>query len=75
MFKTSFTGLPTLKDLHKTGRGETQYSSYNRHKFSQKIQKEGESVAQFVVCLRQLTSAFSEFLDDSVDSFYLRSTH
>ena len=42
--------------------------SYNRHKFRQEKQKEGETVAQFVTRLRQL-AALCDFPDDSVDSF------
>ena len=43
-------------------------TSYNRHKFRQEKQKEGETVAQFVTRLRQL-AALCDFPDDSVDSF------
>ena len=42
-------------------------TSYNRHKFRQEKQKEGETVAQFVKRLRQL-AALCDFPDDSVDS-------
>ena len=51
-----------------SGQARRKNTSFNRHKFRQEKQKEGETVAHFVTRLRQL-AALCDFPNDSLDSF------